>query len=155
MMLSQEMIFAACLFATVAAAAFALSGFVFRKDPLADRIRGQRQATREREEQTRGSRELVVPFMERVGHVAARPFMPRNAVKRSSLRKQLMHAGIYSASAMELIVALKVILLGAGVVIGYLVGLMIGGFWIYLTAYVGALVGFFLPALWLRLRIKS
>jgi tight adherence protein C len=157
-MVAQELIFAGCLFATVAVLAYSLSGLVFRKDPLADRLRGgQRETGRETEEQRRVSHERVVPVMERIGHVAARPFMPRSATKQSSLRRQLMHAGIYTSSAMELIVALKVIGFGFGAVAGYLVGMLLGGALLLLigAAYAGALLGFLLPVLWLRARIRG
>jgi len=155
---NQELIFAACLFGTVAVLAYALSSLVFRRDPVAARLHRHRlddvqtttQATTKRT-----SREAIVPVMERIGSAAARHFMPRSAVKQSTLRRQLMHAGIYTASSMELIVGLKVILLAVGAVLGYLIGAALGGIFTFLLLYVGALLGFLLPAFWLKLRIRS
>jgi tight adherence protein C len=179
MQISQEMIFGLCLFATVLALSLALSGLVFRRDPLASRLRsmapeehggsgmggaggmggGGRLAGAVGGEQSAdveaSHRDVMVPVMERIGHAAAKPFMPKSAVKQSNLRRQLMHAGIYSSSAMELMVGLKVILLAAGAVGGYLIGNAVGGLLVYVALYVGALIGFFLPTLWLRMKIKS
>jgi tight adherence protein C len=155
---NQELIFGACLFGTVAVLSYALSNLVFRRDPVTARLHrsrlDQREATSAISDR-RSGRDVVVPMFERIGSVAARPFMPRSAVKQSSLRRQLMHAGIYSASSMELVVGLKVILLAVGAVIGYLLGSMVGGIVVYLLVYFGALAGFMLPGLWLRMRIKS
>ena len=153
---TQEVIFATGLFGTIVFLAIALSGLVFRKDPVTERLRAARRASPvDRQEPQRRSREAVAPLMERMGHVAARPFMPRSAVRQSNLRRQLMHAGIYTASAMELVVVMKVILLGFGAVAGYLVGSLMGGLFVYLLGYFGAVIGFFVPALWLRARIAT
>src|SRR5439155_3623082 len=160
---------------------FALSGVVFRKDPLASRLR--RTSSPADEQELRGggggafgggtfggggggggaaidlqrstSRDMVVPVMERIGHAAARPFMPRSAVKQTNLRKQLMHAGIYTSQAMELVVGMKVILLAVGAIAGYFLGTMIGGIFLYVCLYVGALFGFLLPSPLLISRIKK
>src|SRR5437879_6128032 len=145
MQISQEMIFGLCLFATVLALSFALSGLVFRRDPLASRLRAlapdergeERARPNEHADRAHSGRDMVVPVMERIGHVAARPFMPKSAVKQSNLRRQLMHAGIYSSSAMELVVGMKVILLAAGAVSGYVLGNMVGGWFLYVALYVG------------------
>src|SRR5688572_16079163 len=115
-MVSQEFIFGVLLFATVTALALAMSNLVFRRDPVVRRLRGDAPVEAPR---ATTSREMVVPLMQRVGQAAAKPFMPKSALKQSTLRRQLMNAGIYSASAMELIVGLKVILLAIGAVIGY------------------------------------
>ena len=162
---SQEMIFGACLFATVAVLAYALSGLVFRKDAVAKRLHAQHDLDPARDRLTGGGGNAggaaavggaaVVPVMERIGSAAARPFMPRSAVKQSTLRRNLMHAGIYSAQAMELIVGLKVILLGVGAVIGYLLGAMIGGVFTFLFLYLGAVLGFLAPQLWLKGKIRK
>ena len=165
---SQEMLFGLCLFATVAVLAYALSGLVFRKDPVSKRLRAQHDSDLGHDKFTvsgggGGGRAgvaalspsaTVVPVMERISTAAGKPFMPKSAVKQSTLRKQLMHAGIYSAQAMELMVGLKVILLGVGAVLGYVVGAMVGGVLMYLLLYVGAVLGFLMPQLWLKTRIR-
>jgi tight adherence protein C len=160
MQIPQELIFGLCLFATVLVLSIALAGLVFRRDPLASRLRPMGGDDRVAELSadagaSRSGRDMVVPVMERIGHAAARPFMPKTASKQSNLRRQLMHAGIYSSSAMELVVGLKVILLAAGAVGGYLVGSLFGGWFMYVALYVGALVGFMLPTFWLKMKIKN
>jgi tight adherence protein C len=163
--ISQEMIFGACLFATVAVLAYAVSGIVFRKDPVARRLRAQHDADSMYEKLPGGAglsattgeaaaAVAVVPMMERIGAVAARPFMPRSAVKQSTLRRQLMHAGIYTAQAMELVVGLKVILLFVGITVGAFVGVMLGGVLLFLSIYLGAVAGYLLPGWWLKAKIR-
>jgi tight adherence protein C len=157
----QELIFGVLLFATVALLAYALSGMVFSRDPLAKRLRaselpeGPSTGNATAASQRRSGREVVVPVMERIGHAAARPFMPKTAAKQTSLRKKLMHAGFYSASTMEMIVGVKVILLAAGLLAGYALGAAMGGMWTYVLLYLFGVIGFFLPSLWLSRKIKS
>jgi tight adherence protein C len=184
MQIPQEFIFGVCLFATVLALAYALSGFVFRKDPVASRLRpmspdemggsgmaggrsggfgsgggriGDMSAAAANDYDPR---EPAVPVMERIGHAAGKPFMPKSAAKQSSLRKQLMHAGIYSSNAMEMVVGLKVILLAVGAVGGYVIGNILVGagfasWFVYMALYVGAVLGFFMPTIWLKMKIKN
>src|SRR5918993_3369398 len=141
--ITQEFLFGCFLFATVALLAYSLSGVVFRKDPVSRRLRQQHDGDAAFDKQLPGGAGVkasaatatVVPMMERIGAVAARPFMPKSAVKQSSIRKQLMHAGIYSAQAMELVVGLKVILLCVGFVVGYALGALIGGGWVVLLLF--------------------
>ena len=189
MQVPQEFIFGLCLFATVLALAFALSGLVFKKDAVVSRLRpmspdeyggaplrpmsGGRLAERsggdwEVLDDSRGggsagaasTGELGMPVMERIGHAAGKPFMPKSAAKQSKLRTQLMHAGIYSSSAMELVVGLRVILLAIGAVGGYIIGNILSGvgfasWFVYVALYAGAVVGFFLPSFWLSMKIKG
>ncbi len=159
--MNEEMVFGGLLFATVAVLAYGLSGLVFRRDALAARLRNDLPDDHGGGGGGGGAvaiarpSEMVTPVMERLGHAAAKPFMPKTAVKQSSLRRELMYAGIYTASAMEMVVGAKVILLAAGLVVGYLLGAMIGGVFTYLVLYLGGVVGFLLPAFWLRRRISS
>ena len=155
---NQEFIFGVCLFATVTVLAFALSGLVFRKDRVTARLRRSlpiEQEVLDAEPLDIPHRGGVTPVMERIGHAAARPFMPKSPVKQSKLRRQLMNAGIYSPQAMELIVGLKVILLAIGAVSGYAIGSAFGGLLVYIAAYTGALLGFLLPGFWLSARIAG
>src|SRR5688572_29060343 len=139
----QELIFGILLFATAAILAYALAGLVFSRDPLARRLRGTEPSNPQHVvAPRRSSREVMVPVMERIGHAAARPFMPKTAAKQSSLRKQLMHAGFYSASGMELVVGLKVILLAMGLVLGYIIGSATGGRWVYVFIYLFGVAGY-------------
>ena len=92
------------------------------------------------------------PLLQKMGQAAAAPFMPNTREKQSSIRRNLGHAGIYSPAAVKVMTGFKVILLGGGLIGGYLFGaatdqLMMG-------VSVGGIMGYLLPALWLRLRIK-
>ena len=152
---TQEMLFAGGLFATVSILAYALSGLVFTQDPLTRRIRGTPKREQVDETNTRrSSRETVTPMMERIGHAAGRPFMPRNSQRQTTLRRKLAHAGYYSSSAMELIVGLKVICLAAGMIFGYAFGSLFGGFFTFVFLYLFGLIGFLLPGmvLWFMIR---
>src|SRR5205085_7625528 len=137
------------VFATVALLAYVFSGIVFRSENTVSRRLKNSEPAEEKRARKAASHEMVVPVMNRISQAAARPFMPKTAVKQSSLRRDLAHAGIYSSSAMELIVGLKVILLVTGAVGGYILGAMIGGIFTWLFLYIGALLGFMLPGLWL------
>ena len=159
---SQEFLFGCFLFATVAVLAYAISGVVFRKDPVSKRLRAHHHGDPVLEKQklpggagvSATASAAVVPVMERIGAVAARPFMPRSAVKQSTLRKQLMHAGIYSAQAMELVVGLKVVLLFVGLIVGYLFGLLFGGILQFWFLFFGATIGYLAPGMWLNSKIN-
>jgi tight adherence protein C len=160
MVINQELIFAAGLFATVVVLAFALSGLVFRKDRVSARLRRtlpleQDVIELEPVDSVGGPRGAATPVMERIGHAAARPFMPKTAAKQSKFRRQLMNAGIYSSQAMELFVGAKVILLAVGGLLGYLIGSMFPGYIVYVTIYGLCVLGFFLPDFWLRAKIAS
>src|SRR4051812_33558457 len=155
MQISPEMIFGGGLFATVAVLGYALSGLVFKKDDaVISRLRQQETKSGDPIAR-RSSAEVVGPVMNRISAAAARPFMPKSESKASNLRRDLAHAGIYSASAMELIVGLKVILLAVGAVGGYLLGNLFGGIFMWMGLYLGAVLGFMLPTLWLRSRIRN
>lgn len=95
----------------------------------------------------------VVPLLQRMGHAAAAPFMPKTREKQSGLRHSLARAGIYSPSALRVVTGCKVIFLCAGVLGGYLLGLA----WdmMLLGLSFGGILGYLLPTLWLRMKIKA
>src|SRR5437870_62944 len=141
-MSGQELLFAGLLFATVAVMAYALSGAVFVRDSIAQRLRNgpdvaPERLVRQHVDERFTDADMTTPVMERISHAAARPFMPRSAEKQSSLRKSLMHAGCYTSSAMELFVGVKVILLALGLVVGYVLGATLGGIFTYVFLYIG------------------
>jgi len=90
-------------------------------------------------------------LLQSIGQAAARPFMPRTREKQSSLRRKLGYAGIYSASAVKVMTGGKVLCLVGGLIAGYLIG---GETQWLLSISMGGLVGYCLPSLWLRIRIK-
>jgi tight adherence protein C len=95
----------------------------------------------------------VSPLLQRVGQAAAAPFMPNTREKQSSIRRNLGYAGIYSANAVRVMTGFKVILLGGGLVGGYLFGTATQQ--LALGVSVGGIIGYLLPAVWLRLQIRG
>jgi tight adherence protein C len=94
----------------------------------------------------------VTPLIQRVGQVAAQPFMPKTREKQSSLRRELGYAGIYSPAAMKVMTGFKFICLITGLAGGYAAAIATGQMMMCLS--VGGLVGYLLPTLWLRQRVK-
>jgi tight adherence protein C len=88
----------------------------------------------------------------RIGQAAARPFMPQDRAKQSGLRRRLAMAGIYSPSAVRVVVGFKMILLGIGVVGGYIGGTIFGSGVLGLS--IGGIAGYLAPAFWMKRRIK-
>src|SRR5262245_14674195 len=82
----------------------------------------------------------MVQMVQKVGQAAAKPFMPNTREKQSDIRKKLGMAGIYAANAVKVMTGLKVILLGGGIVAGYLIGLNSGQ--AMLGVSIGGLAGY-------------
>jgi tight adherence protein C len=93
------------------------------------------------------------PILERLGHAAAEPFMPKSREKQSGMRTQLSRAGIYSPQAIRMVNGFKVIFLGVGIVGGILLGMAMDKLLLGLS--VGGLLGYMLPAVWLRTKIAA
>jgi tight adherence protein C len=114
-------------------------------EKLRDRLKGPKKftataATAKRE------RELKIPLKElaqRIGQMAAAPFMPKTREKQSGLRQSLARAGIYSAPALKAVTGAKVICLVAGVGIGYFVGAWMDV--ILMGLAIGGLIGYMSP----------
>src|SRR3954468_22354759 len=121
-----EYLFLVGLFATVTLLAWCISGVVLRRNanPLMQRLRDDADKTTPRR---LPSRARIAPAITRVSEAAGKPFLPKDAENQTRLRRQLASAGIYSSTAMQLLVGCKVILMIAGAGIGYLVGNAIGG----------------------------
>jgi tight adherence protein C len=79
--------------------------------------------------------------------------MPKSREKQSRMRHSLGRAGIYSPSAFRVMTGFKVILLGAGLISGYLVGTLLDNLWLYWP--LGGIAGYLAPQLWLRSRINA
>ncbi|HET6248205.1 MAG TPA: type II secretion system F family protein [Tepidisphaeraceae bacterium] len=91
-------------------------------------------------------------FAQKMGQLAAAPFMPKTREKQSNLRQQLARAGIYSASAFKQVTGAKVICMVIGVAIGYGIGM-----WqdiIFIALPIGGLAGYLSPTFWLKRKIK-
>jgi len=94
----------------------------------------------------------VSPLLQKMGQAASAPFMPATREKQSSLRRSLGHAGIYSPNAAAVLTGFKVILLVGGLAGGYMVGAATDQ--IMMGVSIGGIIGYLLPALWLRMKIK-
>ncbi len=157
MNLSPELIFTACLFATVAVLAYALSGLVFKKEqnPVLQRLKGQGPLLGDSVDNLRRPGDTFMPVVQRMSQTAAVPFMPKDAKKESKLRRQLAHAGYYSPGAMQTVVGAKVILLFTLAAAGWGLGSMMGRQWPLAMTMAGAWLGFYLPSLVLNSRIRQ
>jgi tight adherence protein C len=93
-----------------------------------------------------------VSFFAKLGQMAAEPFMPKTREKQSGLRKTLAMAGLYQPSTIRVVTGLKVILMGLGLGVGYLVGLYLDQ--VFLGLSIGGLVGYITPTFWLKQKVK-
>jgi tight adherence protein C len=91
-------------------------------------------------------------IMAQVGQAAAKPFMPKTREAESGMRLNLNRAGLYSPTALKVIVGCKVIFLAVGVIGGYVVGLMMDK--VFLGFALGGIIGYIGPQFWLKNRIK-
>jgi tight adherence protein C len=89
----------------------------------------------------------------RLGQMAAEPFMPKTREKQSGLRKQLAAAGLYQPSTIRVVTGLKVILMGLGLGLGYLIGIYLDQ--IFLGLSMGGLVGYLTPTFWLKTKVNK
>jgi tight adherence protein C len=95
----------------------------------------------------------MVSMVQKVGQAAAAPFMPNTREKQSDIRKRLGQAGIYASNAVKVMTGLKVILLGGGILGGYIIGLNTNQ--VMLGVSFGGLAGYLLPTFWLKRMIKN
>ena len=153
-MVSTEFVFIGGLFGTVALLVYSLSGVLFRgPSELEQRLR--KHDPDAPPQPGRSGRDVLGPVVSRIGEAAARPFMPKKEETQSALRMQLTHAGVYSTSAMQLVVGLKVILLAVGGIAGYFAGAAVGGIALWVFPYGLAVFGYMAPTLWLRHMVRS
>ncbi|MDQ3441387.1 MAG: hypothetical protein M3478_13680, partial [Planctomycetota bacterium] len=99
------------------------------------------------------SRPSILPFLQRVGQAAAQPFMPATREKQSGMRRELARAGVYSPAAIRVVTGGKVIFLGVGLTVGYFVGAAMDSLMMGISC--GGLLGYVLPNVWLRMKIKA
>ena len=118
---------------------------------IRDRLRDGQDAGGPSDEAARAAG--LRPMLAKVGYVAAQPFMPKSRQKQSGLRTQLSRAGIYSPQAIRMVTGCKVIFLCLGVVGGYLAGTLLDRMLLGLSF--GGLLGYMLPQIWLRAKIKA
>jgi tight adherence protein C len=90
-------------------------------------------------------------FVHKLGQAASKPFAPRTREKQSALKRKLGYAGITSRTAVGALVGFRMMLLIGLGALGYLIGLLYEADLAGLV--VGAMIGYQLPMLWLRLGI--
>jgi tight adherence protein C len=120
---------------------------------LRDRLKGKGAFAATAATQAKTPRAGLKELAQRLGQLAAEPFMPKTREKQSGLRADLARAGVYSTSAVRAMTGGKVIGLGAGLGFGYLVGSAMG--YPLLGVTILALGGYMSPKIWMKMRIKS
>lgn len=98
-------------------------------------------------------RQSLLSWISYLGERLSSPFVDEDGQRKRHLRRELVKAGIYAPGAMRLIVSMRIVLMGTGVVAGYLWARLLGYDWL-LTVPAGGLIGYMLPRLWLHRRIK-
>jgi tight adherence protein C len=137
-----------CAFGAAALLAYWAASLALGGDATRLRQRLETAEASPREKSTR-----IKSVLERLGHALATPFLPKTRERQSQLRKNLGLAGIYSPSAVKMITSFKVLLLAGGLMGGYAVGIATDS--MLLSLPVGGLVGYLLPGIWLKLRIRQ
>lgn len=84
----------------------------------------------------------------------SRPFVDEEGKRKQHLRRDLIRAGIYAPGALRLILSARILFLVVGVGLGYGVAITLGYDW-QLTVSGGGLLGYMVPKLWLRRRIRQ
>jgi tight adherence protein C len=149
-----------CIAAMVALAVFGISRALFgdKDKKLRQRLAGEREQTQTGPNEPAtsaagGAAGNVAQLVEKISTAAAQPFMPSSREKQSSMRRDLAYAGIYSPAAFKAITGARAIFLMLGLGGGYLMGLTIDN--MLLGVPVGGLIGYFVPKMWLKMRIKA
>jgi tight adherence protein C len=122
---------------------------------LRDRLKGggKFSVTAASAKKERDGKSSIKEMLNRVGQLAAAPFMPKTREKQSNLRQNLARAGIYSASAFKAVTGAKVICLVVGVGLGYAIGAWMD--MLFMALPIGGLLGYLSPTIWLKQKIKS
>ena len=122
---------------------------------LRDRLKGEGtfSATAASAMKAQEQRIALKEMVQKIGLLAAAPFMPKTREKQSKLRQDLARAGIYSASAFKAMTGGKVIALSVGVVAGYFAGSYMGS--VLMGLALGGLLGYMSPTIWLKQKISS
>jgi tight adherence protein C len=151
--MSDQLIITICIFGAAALLTFVVIQFVLVRDAdgkLKGRLSARGPAAAEKR---KADQPKVKEFITNIGEAAARPFMPTDTEKQYVLRRNLARAGIYSPGAARAMIGAKVILMGGGLVLGYVVGSYFDMSLLLLP--VGGLLGYLLPKIWLKMRTTA
>jgi tight adherence protein C len=102
---------------------------------------------------TRDGTNEPTPLLQRLGNAAAEPFMPKSRERQSSLKRDLGYAGFHTAPVLRMVQGFKLICLVIGLIAGTTIGFLVQN--ILLGLALGGLIGYFVPKMWLRIRIKK
>ena len=150
--MSQEQLFLVVMVAAAAAVGYAICRVFVGKpaDKAVERLRHTPPPLPTAQQQA-SQPNFVGDLLNQIGSAAAKPFAPKTREKQSAMKRKLGQAGIQSKAAIQAFVGAKVLFLFGGCVAGYVIGMMMGDDMVGLAA--GGMVGYALPAIWLRLRV--
>ncbi|HWE00869.1 MAG TPA: type II secretion system F family protein [Tepidisphaeraceae bacterium] len=155
--MSDEILICICIAGVIGLLAyFATTFFAGRDDgKLRDRLRGGGKfaATAAVVAQEQKNKVPFKDLIQRLGLLAAAPFMPKTREKQSGLRQSLARAGIYNPSAFKAMTGGKVISMAVGVGVGYGIGSWQDS--TFLGLALGGLIGYMAPAMWLKSKISA
>ena len=150
----QQTLFLMSITVCVGTVAYVLARLLVDEESskLRHRLRGSMRDVHQSEERAERP-----PIAIRIGLWAASPFLPKTKEKQTAMRRDLAKAGIYSASAGNVLAGLKFVLLLGGLLLGYLLGdVLLPGFAGGLLGFAsGGLLGYMLPILWLKSKIGA
>ena len=140
--------FLVCLAGIIGAIGYGIALLLMRRDgKIKDRLAKKQDAGVAGAIAPQASPSLAM----RIGTAASKPFVPKDREKQSSLRRKLAHAGITSKASIQVFIGARMICLIALGAVGYMLGVMFEADLAGL--FVGSMIGYFLPALWLRMRV--
>jgi tight adherence protein C len=150
-----------CIAGAVAAIVFVIFTVVFGKkdEKIISRLTEKQPVDSRAETVVKDSAKPgIAPILPRIGQAAAEPFMPKNRDTQSAIRKKMGTAGIYNPTAIKVMTGAKVILLVVGLGLGYALAKstdLTDITMMSLCISAGGLLGYLLPMIWLKLKIKS
>jgi tight adherence protein C len=148
--MNDQLLMIGSAFLSVSALVYYMSTLLFGKEDenkLRSRLQGKVSSQVLKKED--GGPSLI----QQIGQAASKPFMPSSREKQSKMRRELGRAGVYNPSAIRAVQGCKVIFLAAGLMGGYVGGVLSHNLFMFLS--IGGLAGYLLPTLWLRLKIKG
>jgi tight adherence protein C len=150
--MNNEMLILTTACASVVTGVYFVITLVFGSDDgrLRSRLLGKaKQSEVDKKAQPKGMATIV----QQIGQAASAPFMPKSREKQSNLQAQLGRAGIYSQAAVRSVQGAKLISLSLGLILGYVLNLWMGDFFLVLS--LGGLIGYLTPRLVLALKVKA
>lgn len=114
------------------------------------RLRNELGLMERRKRATQALGRMLNQLLERISS----PFVDEEGKRKQHLRRDLIKAGIYAPGAIRLVMSLRIILLAMGIALGWAATAILDYDWT-LTISAGGLLGYLLPKLWLRRRIRQ